>query len=81
MLEQALQDIAAIEKFILQNSTVIPDNAELVLDICVDADDAQTYYYFVNHAARKIFFLDQYMPENITINTIGQLCKLYVSQH
>lgn len=76
MLEQVLEDVATIEEFISQSLTIIPDNAELVLDIDLDADDTQTGYYFVDHAARGIFLLDQYMPENITIHTLGQLRRL-----
>ncbi|KAF8884893.1 hypothetical protein CPB84DRAFT_1850522 [Gymnopilus junonius] len=65
IFKQTLEDISVIEEFISQNNITLPRNSDLVIDLFYSEKDQviQTFYYYVHHASRSIFFLDIFEPD------------------
>ncbi|KAH9478554.1 hypothetical protein JR316_0009010 [Psilocybe cubensis] len=62
LYQQMLEDISTIEEFISTHGITLPSNCDLALDVTYNnaCQEIQTFYYFVHHPSRSIFFLDNY---------------------
>ncbi|KAF8960342.1 hypothetical protein BDZ97DRAFT_1734878 [Flammula alnicola] len=74
VLDQAIEDLGMIADFVLENGIALPEGAELVYNLWYLKDgDIQRNYYYVNHQARAVFFLDTYDAHDLCIDTPGRL--------
>lgn len=71
-----------LDEFITEYDLPLPESRELVIDLFYDGEEILATYYYVDHRARCIFFLDEFLVENLsganevfTVNTYQHFRK------
>jgi hypothetical protein len=82
ILGRAEEVLTLLDEFITEHDLHLPESWDLVIDLFYDGEEILATYYYVDHQARCIFFLDEFLVENlsgarelVTINTYQHFRK------
>jgi len=84
ILRRGQEVLILLDEFIRKHNLTLPESLDLVIDLFYKEEEIHATYYYVDHQARCIFFLDNFLVENMSgakgvkaVNTYQHLRKLY----
>lgn len=82
ILGRAEEVLALLDEFITEHDLPFPESWDLVIDLFYEGEEILATYYYVDHRARCIFFLDEFLVESpsganevFTLNTYQHFRK------
>ena len=82
ILGRAEEVLTLLDEFIIEHDLPLPESWALVIDLFYDGEEVLATYYYVDHQAHCIFFLDEFLVENLfgtrelfTVNTYQHIRK------